>query len=105
MYRRFRGGGDVVERTPRLIAREDDEISAAIADILAAEGITVRPARVHHSLLARPGVSVGVNCRQGAPSIAGSHVLLAFGRRPNTDGPRSRSRRRRHRRPRLHHRG
>jgi len=86
MYRRFGAAVTIVERTPRLIAREDDEISAAIADILAAEGITVRTSAECITLTSHAtGVSLGVNCRQGEPSIAGSHVLLAVGRRPNTD--------------------
>jgi pyruvate/2-oxoglutarate dehydrogenase complex dihydrolipoamide dehydrogenase (E3) component len=86
MYRRFGAEVTVVEKSPRLVAREDEEISDAIADILAREGITVRTAAECISVAPHPrGVAVGVNCTSGEPAIAGSHLLLAVGRRPNTD--------------------
>jgi pyruvate/2-oxoglutarate dehydrogenase complex dihydrolipoamide dehydrogenase (E3) component len=72
--------------SPRLIAREDEDVSLAIRDILEREGITIRTNAKCISL-ARHGtnVSVGVDCTEGPPEVIGSHVLLAVGRRPNTD--------------------
>ena len=45
MYRRFGSEVSIVERGPRLVSREDEDVSAAITDILTREGITVRPRR------------------------------------------------------------
>jgi len=86
MFRRFGAAVTIVEMAPRLIAREDEAVSEAIRDILAAEGIAIRTSAECIRLGRRDeGVSVGVDCREGPPDIVGSHVLLATGRRPNTD--------------------
>jgi pyruvate/2-oxoglutarate dehydrogenase complex dihydrolipoamide dehydrogenase (E3) component len=86
MYRRFGAEVTIVERDARLISREDPEISEAIRDVLLGEGITVRT-RADCIRLAphASGVSVGVQCAEGPPEIVSSHVLLAVGRKPNTD--------------------
>ncbi len=86
MFRRFGSRVSVVEMGPRLIAREDEDVSEEIRSILEAEGVEVRTSATCISLAPHEtGVSVGVDCQTGAPSIQGSHVLLATGRRPNTD--------------------
>ena len=86
MSRRFGAAVTVVEMAPRLIQREDEDISEAIAGILAAEGITVRTGAKCIRLAPREnGVTVGLDCEDGALEVHGSHVLLAVGRRPNTD--------------------
>jgi pyruvate/2-oxoglutarate dehydrogenase complex dihydrolipoamide dehydrogenase (E3) component len=86
MYRRFGAEVTVVEMGPRLIGREDEEVSEAIRAILADEGITVRTGAECIGFSPRPeGVTVSVHCTSGEPEIAASHVLLAVGRRPNTD--------------------
>jgi pyruvate/2-oxoglutarate dehydrogenase complex dihydrolipoamide dehydrogenase (E3) component len=86
MYRRFGAEVTVVERQRRLIAGEDDEVSDAIRSILEAEGITVRTsAECIHLGPHAAGVAVGLDCAEGAPEVVGSDVLLAVGRRPNTD--------------------
>jgi pyruvate/2-oxoglutarate dehydrogenase complex dihydrolipoamide dehydrogenase (E3) component len=86
MYRRFGAEVTVVEKGPRLIAREDEDVSTAIAAILADEGITVRTSAECISLAPHArGVAVSLTCAAGPPLAAGSHVLLAVGRRPNTD--------------------
>jgi pyruvate/2-oxoglutarate dehydrogenase complex dihydrolipoamide dehydrogenase (E3) component len=85
MYRRFGSEVTVVEMAPRLISREDDDVSDAIAGILEREGITVRCAAKCISLhKADGGVTVRLDCETGEPSATGSHVLLAVGRVPNT---------------------
>jgi pyruvate/2-oxoglutarate dehydrogenase complex dihydrolipoamide dehydrogenase (E3) component len=86
MYRRFGAEVTVVEKAPRLVGREDEEVSAAIREILEGEGIVVRTnaeciAFAPHA----DGVAVGVDCTSGEPTVVGSHTLLAVGRRPNTD--------------------
>ncbi|MCQ1850759.1 FAD-containing oxidoreductase [Neorhizobium galegae] len=86
IYRRFGAEVTVVEKSPRLVGREDEDISQAIREILEAEGIHIRTGaecirfRKHED-----GVAVGVDCTDGAPEVIGSDVLLAVGRRPNTD--------------------
>jgi pyruvate/2-oxoglutarate dehydrogenase complex dihydrolipoamide dehydrogenase (E3) component len=86
MYRRFGARVTVVEMGPRLIGREDPEISDAVREILEAEGVNIRLNSECISFAPRPdGVCVHVSCEDGAPQVTGSHVLLAIGRRPNTD--------------------
>jgi pyruvate/2-oxoglutarate dehydrogenase complex dihydrolipoamide dehydrogenase (E3) component len=86
MYRRFGAEVTVVEKSPRLIAREDADVSEAVQDFLEKEGIKIRTsAECITFAKGNPGVRVGVDCMQGEPEIMGSDVLLAIGRRPNTD--------------------
>ncbi|HLY58000.1 MAG TPA: FAD-containing oxidoreductase [Stellaceae bacterium] len=86
IYRRFGSQVTVVEMGPRLVGREDPEVSDAIRSFLEAEGIAVRTSA--ECICFEPhdqGVAVGVNCTEGEPEVIGSHVLLCVGRRPNTD--------------------
>ena len=86
MYRRFGADVTVVEKMPRLVAREDEDVSNAIKDILVREGITVRTSAECIDVTPHVrGVAVGVDCTDGEPHIIGSHLLVAVGRRPNTD--------------------
>jgi pyruvate/2-oxoglutarate dehydrogenase complex dihydrolipoamide dehydrogenase (E3) component len=86
MYRRFGSQVTVVERDERLISREDEDVCEAIREILESEGITVRTGANCIALASYgKGVTVSVDCVQGAPVIQGSDLLLAAGRQPNTD--------------------
>ena len=86
IYRRFGAEVTVVEMGPKLIGREDPDVSDAVRDILEREGIHIRTSAVCIRFArGNPGVRVGVDCMQGEPEILGSDVLLAVGRRPNTD--------------------
>jgi pyruvate/2-oxoglutarate dehydrogenase complex dihydrolipoamide dehydrogenase (E3) component len=86
MFRRFGSQVTVVEMKPRLVEREDEDVSTAIHEILAREGIDVRLGARCVSVSAENGnVTARVDCAEGSPAIAGSHLLLAAGRRPNTD--------------------
>ena len=86
MYRRFGSEITIVEKAPRLISREDEDVSAAVKDILEREGITVH-LNAECLSCGRHGdkVEVRAECSAGAPEIIGTHLLLALGRRPNTD--------------------
>jgi len=86
MFRRFGSEVTVIGAGPRLLPREDEDISEAIRDILEREGIHVR-LKARCIALRRDGdaIRARVDCEGGAPEVAGSHVLLAVGRRPNTD--------------------
>jgi pyruvate/2-oxoglutarate dehydrogenase complex dihydrolipoamide dehydrogenase (E3) component len=86
MYRRFGADVTVVEKGRHLIAREDEDVSEAVRDILAAEGITVRTDAECIALAPHAdGMAVSMNCTEGDPVAIGSHVLLAVGRQPNTE--------------------
>ena len=86
MYRRFGSDVTVIEMQSRLIAREDEDVSEAVAGILKQEGVELRlNATCLSTAREDRGISVGVDCKEGSPKVAGSHLLLAVGRRPNTD--------------------
>ena len=86
MYRRFGSEVTVVEMGSRLIQREDPDVSAAIKEILEREGVGIRlNATCIHVAKAGEDIVVGVDCTSGAPEVHGSHLLVAVGRRPNTD--------------------
>jgi pyruvate/2-oxoglutarate dehydrogenase complex dihydrolipoamide dehydrogenase (E3) component len=86
VYRRFGSEVTVIELAPRLIAREDADVSQAVADFLKEEGIDVRVGSKVVGV-AKEGNSIAVKVESaGAVSqVAGTHVLVAIGRRPNTD--------------------
>jgi len=86
MVRRFGAKVTVVEMGPRLVGREDEDVSDAIREFLEDEGIEVRlGAECLSAKKTAGGVSIGIECKKGAPRASGSHVLLAVGRTPNTD--------------------
>ena len=86
MFHRFGSEVTIVEMGPRLVGREDEDVSAAVADILQREGIQLRLnakcigfAKRGDEIVAR------LDCDQGPNETSGTHLLLAVGRRPNTD--------------------
>ncbi len=85
-FRRFGAKVTVVEMSDRIVAREDAETSEAIAQILGEEGIEIRTGAKCLSVDGKAGgIRMKLDCAEGAPSVSGSHLLLAVGRRPNTD--------------------
>jgi pyruvate/2-oxoglutarate dehydrogenase complex dihydrolipoamide dehydrogenase (E3) component len=86
MYRRFGSDVTVIEMGRRLLAREDQEVSTAMTDILQGEGVQVRVDAECISLHRdADGIAASLSCKAGERRVTGSHVLLAAGRRPNTD--------------------
>jgi len=85
-YRRFGSEVTVIELGPRLCVREDEDVSRAVADFLKDEGIDVRVDSKVVSL-EKQGNAVAVTVESAGKSsqIVGTHVLVAIGRRPNTD--------------------
>ena len=85
-YRRFGSRVTVIEMGPRFIPREDEAVSKAVEKILQAESIGIR---LNANCLAvsrkNNGVAVNVTCDGETEEIVGSHLLLAVGRKPNTD--------------------
>ncbi len=85
MFRRFGSEVTIIEVGPRLVHREDPDVSDAIRGILEAEGIHVRLDATCISLSTHgTDVVAHTECVAGAPEVRGSHLLLAVGRRPNT---------------------
>lgn len=84
MYRRFGARVTVVERGPRLASREDEDVSTTIREILEAEGIDVITGADDVRVIKRDS-GFELTPSAGAAPIAGSHLLLAVGRQPNTD--------------------
>ena len=81
IFRRLGSDVTVIETAPRIIAREDPEISAAIAAMLGDEGVTVLAGKpVERIEKSGSGVAVQLAGRR----VEGSHLLVATGRLPNT---------------------
>ena len=86
MYRRFGSEVTVVEMGPRLIEREDHDVSEEVKTILGSEGVNIRlDAECITAERSADGFTVGLDCDTGDKSATGTHLLLAVGRRPNTD--------------------
>jgi pyruvate/2-oxoglutarate dehydrogenase complex dihydrolipoamide dehydrogenase (E3) component len=86
VYRRFGSEVTVIELAPRLIAREDADVSQAVADFLKEEGIDVRVGSKVVGVEKRGNaIAVKVESAGAVSQVAGTHVLVAIGRRPNTD--------------------
>jgi pyruvate/2-oxoglutarate dehydrogenase complex dihydrolipoamide dehydrogenase (E3) component len=86
MYRRFGSAVTIAEMGPRLVGREDEDVSAELAAFLTREGIDLRLNAKCITVSKRGGeIVMGLDCTEGPPEVAGSHLLLAVGRRPNTD--------------------
>jgi pyruvate/2-oxoglutarate dehydrogenase complex dihydrolipoamide dehydrogenase (E3) component len=86
MFRRFGSEVTVVEMGPRVVAREDEDVSLEIQRFLGEEGIRLR---LHAECITvrreAEGLSVGLSCKEGPEREPGTHLLLAVGRVPNTD--------------------
>jgi pyruvate/2-oxoglutarate dehydrogenase complex dihydrolipoamide dehydrogenase (E3) component len=86
MYRRFGSEVTIIGRAPRLVRQEDEDVSTAIREILEHEGIKVRLNATCLGFLRRgEEILAHVDCASGDREVSGSHLLLAVGRRPNTD--------------------
>ena len=86
MYRRFGSEVTVIELAPRLVAREDEDVSHAIAEFLKEEGIDVRvDSKVVGVEKQGNSIAVKVESAGKASQVIGTHLLVAIGRRPNTD--------------------
>jgi pyruvate/2-oxoglutarate dehydrogenase complex dihydrolipoamide dehydrogenase (E3) component len=86
MFRRFGSRVTIAEMGPRLIGREDADVSDAVKDILVDEGIDVRlDAKCLALEPQENGIAIDLDCHSGVPKVGGTHVLLAVGRVPNTD--------------------
>lgn len=86
MYRRFGSRVTVVEMAPRLIPGEDSDVSEAVRGVLEREGIAIHTGAECVAVKTNGSrIALGVRCDESLPAIEGSHLLVAAGRRPNTD--------------------
>jgi pyruvate/2-oxoglutarate dehydrogenase complex dihydrolipoamide dehydrogenase (E3) component len=86
MFRRFGSEVTIIEMGQRLVRREDQDVSAAVHEIIAREGIRIRLNAKCISFSKRNDETFAqVDCTSGDPEVSGTHVLLAVGRVPNTD--------------------
>ena len=86
MYRRFGSAVTLVERGSRLLQNEDEDVSQAVQGILEHEGIAVRTGTTCTGVAMRgDDIVVAIDGPDGEAEVSGSHLLLAVGRRPNTD--------------------
>ena len=92
MFRRFGAEVSVVQRGPQLVPREDADVAEALQALLEDEGLTIRTGAECVRIAPAEGgagavgdIAVHVDCQRGDPVLRASHVLVATGRRPNTD--------------------
>ncbi|HET7883859.1 MAG TPA: FAD-containing oxidoreductase [Acetobacteraceae bacterium] len=86
IFRRFGAAVTVLEGAPRLVPREDEDIATAIREFLESEGVRiVCGVRVLGVAPGQRGVQVSLEDGGAGSAIDGSHLLLAVGRRPNTE--------------------
>jgi pyruvate/2-oxoglutarate dehydrogenase complex dihydrolipoamide dehydrogenase (E3) component len=83
MFRRFGSKVTIMERGEHLLTTEEPEASAALEDVFRHEGIRlVMKATAKSVSGGARAVTLGL---EGGPRVSGSHLLVAVGRRPNTD--------------------
>jgi pyruvate/2-oxoglutarate dehydrogenase complex dihydrolipoamide dehydrogenase (E3) component len=86
IFRRFGSRVTIIEAAERLVPREDDDVSAAIQEILAGEQIDIRlKTMCRRVTVVQGGISLSLENLAGTSQVIGSHLLLAIGRRPNTE--------------------
>jgi pyruvate/2-oxoglutarate dehydrogenase complex dihydrolipoamide dehydrogenase (E3) component len=87
MYRRFGSRVTVLEYGPRLVAREDADVSAAITEILRGEGITISCNVRDFAVAPIPagGIALSVTVDGTPMTVEGTHLLVATGRKPNVE--------------------
>ncbi len=86
MFRRFGSQVTIIQRSARLLGREDEDIADQVAEILREDGLeillntsTLKAAKTSD------GVSLTIKTAGGERTLSGSHLLVAGGRTPNTD--------------------
>lgn len=86
MFRRFGSAVTIVQRAVQLLPREDRDVAEAIREILEEDGVEVLLEGQARRVEGHEGdLRLEVETPTGARAIAGTHLLVAVGRRPNTD--------------------
>lgn len=86
IFRRFGAKVSVLERSGRLMPREDEDVARVADQILRAEGIDIHYDTQVRSLAADGGVRLSLEREGEVGELHASHILFAIGRIPNSDG-------------------
>ena len=86
MFRRFGSEVTIIQRGDQLLAREDEDVADAVADILREDGVTVMLNADGKRVEGGDGVALTVEDKDGEKTLRGSHLLVATGRKTNTEG-------------------
>ena len=87
MYRRFGSRVTIIQNKAQILPSEDCDIANELQKAIEAEGVVFRLNTSAKAVSkAGSGISVSVDTRNGTESVIGSHLLVATGRTPNTDG-------------------
>jgi pyruvate/2-oxoglutarate dehydrogenase complex dihydrolipoamide dehydrogenase (E3) component len=88
MFRRFGSRVTIVQRGPQLLPLEDEDVAGAILAVLREDGVEVllQAEASCAERVAGGGVRVTVRTAGGDRPVVGSHILVAAGRSPNTEG-------------------
>jgi pyruvate/2-oxoglutarate dehydrogenase complex dihydrolipoamide dehydrogenase (E3) component len=84
-FRRLGAEVTIVEQGPRIAAREDADVSAAMQSVLEEEGVEFRTGFEVRKVSGRSGDRVSLRLTDES-AVTGSHLLVATGRRPMTSG-------------------
>ena len=86
MFRRFGSHVTVIQRGKQLLTGEDSDIVDAITAILREDGIDILlEAKTESATTAGNNVKLSVTVQGENRQLSGTHLLVATGRRPNTD--------------------
>src|SRR6266571_4153039 len=87
MFRRFGSQVTIIQRGPRLLAREDDDVADQVANILREDGLEIllETTPLHVEQVGDDKIQLTVKTPTGERTLTGSHLLIAAGRTPNTD--------------------
>lgn len=87
MFRRFGSKVTILERSPRILSREDTDVAEAINHILTNEGIKIHTGAQVNSFkkTAKKNIKATITVGGKTKTIKCSHILVAAGRAPNTD--------------------
>ncbi|CAA9436459.1 MAG: PF00070 family, FAD-dependent NAD(P)-disulphide oxidoreductase [uncultured Rubrobacteraceae bacterium] len=87
MFRRFGSEVTIVQRGEQLLAREDEDVAEAVAEILREDGIEVllETEALRAEQNSDGELQLTVQTPDEERTLSGSHLLVAIGRPPNTD--------------------
>ncbi|GAA0880680.1 FAD-containing oxidoreductase [Algoriphagus jejuensis] len=86
MFRRFGSKVTIIEQGDHIIHKEDEEVSNAIREFLAEEGVKFKMnSKVTQAKNTKGGIQLTLETNGKASKVSGSHLLLAVGRKPNSD--------------------